>query len=56
MRHTLVEQLQLQTAADPRYDSYDVVRWQGVNWLEISRSMQLTNGAPMQHIFRRTYR
>ena len=56
LRHTLVEQLQLQTAADPRYDSYDVVRWQGVNWLEISRSMQLTNGAPMQHIFRRTYR
>ena len=56
LQHTLVEQLQLQTAIDPRYDSYDVVRWQGVNWLEISRSMTLVEGATAQHIYRRTYR
>jgi hypothetical protein len=56
LQHTLVEQLQLQTVPDPRYDSYDVVRWQGVNWLEISRSMQLVDGTSMQHIFRRSYR
>lgn len=53
---TLVEQVQLTTVPDPRYDGYDVVRWQGVNWLETSRSMQLIDGAPMQHVMRRAYR
>lgn len=55
IQHTLVEQVQLYTAPDPRYDSYDVVRWQGVNWIETSRSMQLVEGAQLQHVVKRTY-
>lgn len=54
-QYTLVEQIDITTVPDPRYESYDVVRWQGVNWLELSRSMQLVDGAAMQHTFRRSY-
>lgn len=54
-RQTLVEQVSLQTAPDPRHDSYDVIRWQGENWLEIGWSLTCREGAPMQHTLRKTY-
>lgn len=54
-RQTLVEQVDLYTAPDPRHDSYDVIRWQGVNWLEIGWSLTCREGAPMQHTLRKTY-
>lgn len=54
-RQTLVEQVSLTTAPDPRHDSYDVIRWQGENWLEIGWSLTCSEGAPMQHTLRKTY-
>ena len=54
-RNAIFEQVQLSTPADPRHDSYNVIRWQGVNWLELSWSMPLQPGAPMTHTLRRSY-
>jgi hypothetical protein len=46
---------ELSTPPDPRHDSYDVIRWQGVQWLEIGWSMQLVEGGDMKHVMRRVY-
>lgn len=54
-RQTLFEQVELSTAPDPRHDSYDVIRWQGNNWLELSWSLPLSEGSPMKHVLRRAY-
>lgn len=54
-RQAIFEQVQLSTPADPRHDSYNVIRWQGSNWLELSWSMTLKPGEPMQHVMRRSY-
>lgn len=54
-RQTLFEQVELTTAPDPRHDSYDVLRWQGENWLETAWSMPLIEGGKMRHVARKTY-
>lgn len=54
-RQTVFERVELFTAPDPRHDSYDVIRWQGENWLEIGWSLPLIEGAPMQHFARKAY-
>lgn len=54
-RQTVFERVGLSTALDPRYDSYNVVRWQGNNWLELAWSMQLTEGGTMSHVLRKAY-
>lgn len=55
LTRTVAVTTQLTTAPDPRHDSYDVVRWQGVNWLEVGWSMTLAEGAPMSHSLRRGF-
>jgi hypothetical protein len=54
-RSAIFEQVELSTPADPRHDSYNVIRWRGVNWLELAWTMPLTPGAPMTHRMRRSY-
>lgn len=54
-RQTIFERIELATAPDPRHDSYDVIRWQGENWLEISWSMPLVEGSQMTHVARKAY-
>lgn len=54
-RNTIYERISLDTVFDPRYDGYNVVRWQGVNWLELSRNVPLVPGEPMSHEFRKSY-
>lgn len=54
-RQTLFEQVELLTPPDPRHDSYDVIRWQNENWLEISWSLPLREGSPMRHTLRKIY-
>jgi hypothetical protein len=54
-RATIFEQVTLSTPADPRHDGYNVIRWQGVNWLELGWSMSLVPGEPMEHSLRRSY-
>lgn len=54
-RQGIFEQVSLSTPADPRYDSYNVIRWQGSNWLNLSWSMTLRAGAPMNQLMRRSY-
>jgi hypothetical protein len=54
-RGTLFETTTLDTALDPRHDSYDVVRWKGSLWLELAWSMQLTPGGRMSHTIRKGY-
>ena len=49
------ERVQLSTAPDPRHDSYDVIRWQDQQWMEISWSMQLQEGAPTLRTIRKAY-
>jgi hypothetical protein len=53
--NTVFERTQLATAPDPRHDSYDVIQWDGEKWLELQWSMTLLEGAPMQHVMRKTY-
>lgn len=55
LQQTIFERLELFTPPDPRHDAYDVLRWQGDNWLEISWSLPLIEGADMQHIARKVY-
>lgn len=54
-RTAIFEQVALSTPADPRHDGYNVIRWQGENWLELSWSMPLQAGEPMSHTLRRSY-
>lgn len=54
-RQTIFETTSLTTAPDPRHDSYNVIKWQGALWLELSWSMALQEGAPMTHILRKAY-
>lgn len=55
IRQSVFRRTQLSTAPDPRHDSYDVIRWQGVNWLELGWTMTLADGAPMTHVLRRSF-
>lgn len=54
-RRATYRRINLTTPPDPRYDSYNVVRWQGENWLDLSWSLTLVEGAAMTHTMRRTY-
>lgn len=56
LQQTVYQRTTLSTAPDPRHDSYDVIRWQGQNWLELSWSMDLIEGGNMTHTLRKTYR
>lgn len=49
------ERTQLSTAPDPRHDSYNVIRWLDANWMEISWSMQMQEGAPTVRTLRKAY-
>jgi hypothetical protein len=55
LSRTIVTTQSVSTVPDPRHDSYDVVRWQGLNWLETGWSMTLQDGAPMTHALRRGF-
>lgn len=55
IRQLIFERVELTTLPDPRHDSYDIIRWQGNNWLELSWSLPLTEGGEMRHVLRRTY-
>lgn len=55
IRQAVFRRANLSTPPDPRHDSYDVIRWQGVNWLELGWSMTLQEGAPMTHVLRRSF-
>ncbi len=54
-RQTVFERFTLDTAPDPRHDSYDVIRWQGVNWLELAWSLPLIEGSTMNHTIRKAF-
>ncbi len=55
LRATIIDRAALGTVPDPRHDSYDVIRWRGVNWLEVGWSMQLAEGAEMRHVLVRRF-
>jgi hypothetical protein len=55
IRQSVFRRTQVATPPDPRHDSYDVIRWQGVNWLELGWTMTLEEGAPMTHVLRRSF-
>jgi hypothetical protein len=55
LRQTIFETTELHTAPDPRHDAYDVIRWQGSNWLELTWSLPLIEGSQMQHMMRKAY-
>jgi hypothetical protein len=54
-RQTLFERASVSTAPDPRFDSYNVIHWQGAKWLSLAWQLVLTEGAPMNHMIRRAY-
>lgn len=54
-QQVIYESVELYTAPDPRHDSYDVLRWQGANWLEVAWALPLIEGGQMQHIARKAY-
>ncbi len=54
-RQQVFERAQVSTPPDPRHDSYDTIVWNGVRWLELAWTLQLTEGAPMVHTLRRVY-
>lgn len=54
-QRTIYERCTLTTPPDPRHDGYQVVRFNGENWLEIGWSMPLVSGGGMAHTLRRAY-
>ena len=54
-RFTVFEQVNITTAADPRHDSYNIIRWQDSNWLELAWDMPLGPGSVMSHTLRKAY-
>jgi hypothetical protein len=54
-RQTIYETTTIDTAPDPRHDSYDVIFWKGSFWLELAWTMQLTAGGKMNHTIRKAY-
>lgn len=54
-RQTIFERVAFTTIPDPRHDSYNVFRFEGVNWLEISWTLPLIEGGEMQHVGRKAY-
>lgn len=55
IQRTIYERCTLTTPPDPRHDGYNVVRFNGENWLEIGWSMTLAPGGSMSHTLRRAY-
>lgn len=55
LRGTVVERTDVTTPPDPRFDSHNVVRWRGVNWLELGWSLACVEGGNMRHTLRRSY-
>lgn len=55
IRQAVFRRANLSTPPDPRHDSYDVIRWLGVNWLELAWTMTLQEGSPMTHVLRRSF-
>lgn len=54
-RNSTLENVSLATAPDPRHDGYNVIRFDGSNWLEIAWTMTLIEGGLMTHTLRKTY-
>jgi hypothetical protein len=54
-RQTIFERLHIATAPDPRHDSYQVIRWQGENWLETAWTLPMVAGGVMTHTARKVY-
>jgi hypothetical protein len=50
-----VERVELTTPPDPRHDGYNVVRFDGVLWLETAWSLPLVEGGQMRHMMQRIY-
>lgn len=46
----------LSTPPDPRHDGYDIVGYDGANWLETAWSLPLVEGSEMSHTIQRAYR
>lgn len=55
IQETVSERLELDTPPDPRHDGFTVVRFNGMQWLEIGWSLTLKAGGPMRHTLRRAY-
>lgn len=55
LRDTAVERIQFDTAPDPRHDSYDIITFEGAQWLEISWALNLVEGGAMRHVLQKAY-
>ncbi len=54
-QQTIFERVEFNTIPDPRHDGYNVIRFEGKNWLEIAWSLPLIEGSSMRHVARRAY-
>jgi hypothetical protein len=54
-RQTVFETVNVATALDPRHDGYNVIRFDGSNWLELAWGMQMVDGGEMTHTMRKGY-
>lgn len=54
-RQTVFLETAISTSPDPRHDSYNVVQWQGVKWLEVAWTMDMARGGVMAHSLRRAF-
>lgn len=48
IQSAVAETYEFSVPPDPRHESFDVSRYRGANWLELSWSMTLAEGAPMR--------
>lgn len=55
IQSTIAEVVECSTPVDPRHDSYQIVKFLGVHWLETAWSMTLVGNGEMTHTLRRAY-
>lgn len=55
LTQTVVEEVDLSTALDPRHDGWNTVDFQEKRWLETGWSMDLQAGGEMRHSLQRSY-
>jgi hypothetical protein len=54
-QQTLLERATMSTPPDPRHDAFDIVAYDGHNWLETAWSLTLREGSEMVHTLQRSY-
>jgi hypothetical protein len=55
LKSRAIQQADVSTPIDPRFEAYIIVRWLGLNWVSVAWTMECVEGGDMTHTVRRGY-